>query len=51
MMFQPTKRELELREQLDKAKTQEERDRIEAELREEYKKDDRWERARKYGFC
>lgn len=51
MMFQPTERELELRKQLEQAKTKEERDRIEAELREEIKKDDRFERARKMGFC
>lgn len=51
MLFQPTERQLELREQLKKATTQEERDRINAEIDEELKKDDRWERAHKLGFC
>ncbi len=51
MMFQPTERQLEPRKELEKARTQEERDRINAEIKEELKKDDRFERARKQGFC
>lgn len=51
MMFQPTERQLELRRELEKAKTQEERDKINAEIKEELRKDDRWERARRFGFC
>ena len=51
MMFQPTARQLKLREKLEKAKTQEERDKINAAIKEEIRKDDRWERARKFGFC